>query len=317
MAARREEVEYHSSLPIEGTNEWLRDTYNEFRNDKADFIAFSPKYADPYGADLEVKIQAAKDVVPDSVHVDIISGLTAELEAKLDVCRIEEQKFFRFVADIFPNNPAKLNQAGKNDYEVARNFPEKMLTLLKISKEFADENAAALTAKGYTVAMAGELLTARTNLETALINQNKAQKARKVNTELRRTTVNEAYDAVRDLCEDAKIIYVRDFAMYNKYLLPGVDTGSVVVSTILPGKSKTVMHRLFTSESKLLIKNLEEADLLFGLAAEENASVDRVLLAGNTEKEVLVSDLGDLGYSYLNVTNKDSVKSGKFSVKIL
>ncbi|MCX6157744.1 MAG: hypothetical protein NTY74_07185 [Ignavibacteriae bacterium] len=36
-----------------------------------------------------------------------------------------------------------------------------------------------------------------------------------------------------------------------------------------------------------------------------------------TEKEVLVSELGDLGYSYLNVTNKDSAKSGKFSVKII
>lgn len=317
MAARREEVGYHSSLPIEGTNGWLRDTYNEFKTDKADFIVFSPKYADPYETDLGLKIQKAKDVVPDSVHVNIISGLTAELEAKLDVCRIEEQKFFRFVVDIFPNNPAKIHQAGKDDYEVARNFPEKMLTLLKISKEFADDNAAALTAKGYTPAMAGTLLTARTNLETALIAQNKAQKERKVNTELRRTTVNEAYDAVRDLCEDAKIIYVHDFAMYNKYLLPGVDTGSVVVSTVLPAKSKTVLHRLFTLESKLLIKNLEEAELFFGLAAEEDAPVDRILFAANSEKEVLVSELGDLGYSFLNVTNKDSAKSGKFSVKIL
>ena len=211
MSPRREEVGYHSSLPIEPTNEWMRDTFNEFKTDKADFIAFSPKYDLTYETDLGVKIQAAKDVVPDSVHVDVISGLTLDLEAKLDVCRIEEQKLFRFVADIFPNNPAKLNQAGKNDYEVARNFPEKMLTLLKISKEFADDNAAALTAKGYTVAMAGNLLTSRTNLENALIAQNKAQKERTVNTELRRTTVNTAYDAVRDLCEDAKIIYVHDY----------------------------------------------------------------------------------------------------------
>lgn len=315
--ARRAAIDYHSSLPIEPTNEWMRDTLNEFKTDKPDFIAFSPKYVDPYETDLETKIETAKNVIPDSVHLDILTGLTATLEAKMDTARIEEQKLFRFVADVFPNNPAKINEAGKNDYEAARKNYEKMLTLLKISKKFADENAAALLAKGYTAAMALNLATSRTELEDALIAQNKAQKVRAVDTENRRITVNIAYDAVRDLCEDAKIIYVSDYAMYNKYLLPGVDSGSIVTGTVLALKTKNVLHRAFTEESKLLIKNLEAAELFFGLSPDEVSPVSNFLVAPNQEIEVPVPELGDLGYHYLNVTNKDSVKSGKFSVKIL
>jgi len=317
MSLRREEIEYHSSMPIEPTNEWMRDTNNEFKTDKADFIAFSPKYAAPYETDLETKITNAKNVVPDSVQVDIISGLTADLEAKLDISRIEEQKFFRFVVDVFPNNPAKINQAGKNDYEAARKVPEKMLTLQKISKGFADDNAAALTAKGYTVAMAGELVTSRTNLETALIAQNKAQKERAVNTELRRATVNAAYDAVRDLCEDAKIIYVNDYAMYNKYLLPGVDSGSVVTVSLAGGETKNILHRVFGAAVKLLIKNLGTTEIMFGLSPDDVSPVNKISIAAGLEKEILASDLGDLGYHFLNATNQDAVTNGKFNLKIL
>lgn len=317
MAQRREVIDYHSSLTVELTNEWMRDIKNEFITDKADFVAFSPKYADPYETDLENLINAAKNVVPDSVHVDILSGLTVDLESKHDISRIEEQKFLKFVADVFPNNPAKQNQAGKNDYDIARRVPEKMLTLLTISKSFADDNAAALTAKGYTVAMAANLLTVRTDLENALIAQNKAQKARTVDTEERRKTVNLAYDAVRDLCEDAKIIFVYDNARYNKYLLPGVDSGSVITMSVLGGETKNILHRAFGEAEKLLIKNLDAADLCFGLSPDEVSPVDKVLITANSEKEVLATDLGDLGYHYLNVTNKDNVVTGKFSIKIL
>lgn len=87
MAPRRVVIDYHSSITIELTNEWMRDIFNEFVTDKADFTAFSPKYANPYETNLENLINAAKNVVPDTVHVDILSGLSVDLEAKLDFHR--------------------------------------------------------------------------------------------------------------------------------------------------------------------------------------------------------------------------------------
>jgi len=315
--ARRYLIEFLSHLPFEATNEWMKIILEEFLVDEAEFIAFSPKYAAPYAADLKSKIEAAKNVVPDSTNVNIITGLTAELEAKMDIGRIEVQKFFNFVVDVFPHNSAKINQAGKDDYLAARQNYEKMMTLLKTAKTFADDNAAALTAKGYTALMAAKLETAKDDIQTALDAQNKAQKERPVLTEERRKIVNAAYEAVRDLCEDAKIIFVHDFAMFNKYLLPGIDSGTTLTGTIAGGEIKNILHRAFEADKKLLLKNPGTTDLLFGLSPDEISGTDVVLVAAGTEKEVFANELGDIGYHYLNVKNKDNVTTGKYSVKIL
>ena len=66
-----------------------------------------------------------------------------------------------------------------------------------------------------------------------------------------------------------------------------------------------------------MIKNLDLTDLMFGLSPDEFTPVDKVLVSANSEKEVPVTELGDLGYHYLNVTNKDSLVTGKFSITII
>jgi len=314
---RRYLIEFLSHLPIEATNEWMRIVLEEFLVDVAHFTAFSPKYAAPYATNLEAIINAAKLVVPDSTNVDIISGLTAELEAKMDGGRIELQKFFNFVVDVFPHDSAKLNQAGKNDYLGARQNYEKMITLLYTAKTFADDNAAAFTAKGYTVLMAAKLETSKDNIQIALNAQNKAQKERPVLTEERRKTANDAYTAVRDLCEDAKIIFVHDYAMFNKYLLPGIDSGTALPGTIGAAKTINILHRAFAADKKLLLKNTGPTDLYFGLSPDEVSPVNNVIVLAGEEKEVLATELGDIGYHYLNITNKDALVKGEFSVKIL
>ena len=314
---RRYLIWFLSHLPFEATNEWMRIVLEEFKVDVALFIAFSSKYAPPYVTNLEALIDAAKLVVPDSTNVNIISGLTAELEAKMDVGRIEVQNFFNFVKDVFPHDTARLNQAGKDDYLAARQNYEKMKTLLQTAKTFADDNAAALTAKGYTVLMAGKLETAKDDIKLALIAQNKAQKERPVLTEERRKTVNDAYEAVRDLCDDAKIIFVHDYAMYNKYLLPGIDAGTTLSGTIDAATIKNILHRAFAATDKLLIKNLGAAELAIGLSPDEITLTGGIIFPVGAEKEVFASELGDIGYHYLNIKNNDGVAEGKYSVKIL
>jgi hypothetical protein len=165
--------------------------------------------------------------------------------------------------------------------------------------------------------MAGKLETSKDDIQTALNAQNKAQKERPVLTEERRKTVNGAYEAIRDLCEDAKIIFVNDYAMYNKYLLPGIDSGTTLSGTLAGGEIKNILHRAFTADSKLLLKNPGTADIFFGLSPDEITATDVVLIAAGMEKKVFASELGDIGYHYLNVKNKDSVTAGKYSIKIL
>jgi hypothetical protein len=131
---RREEELYHSPIPIPDTIEWTKDIHTSFTTDITDFQGFSPKYVDPYSADLLAKITAAENFVPDSQELDVITGLTAAVESAMETGRIELQKFFNFVVDAFTKNPAKLNEAGKNDYEEARKSQPKMLLLLDAIK---------------------------------------------------------------------------------------------------------------------------------------------------------------------------------------
>lgn len=55
---------------------------------------------------------------------------------------------------------------------------------------------------------------------------------------------------------------------------------------------------------------------MFGLSPDEITATDILLIAAGTEKEVFASELGDIGYHFLNVKNKDSVTEGSYSVKI-
>lgn len=317
--ARREEELYHSPIPIPVTIEWMKDIHTSFTTDILDFQGFSPKYADPYSADLLVKITDAENIVPDSQELDVITGLTAAVESAMETGRIELQKFFNFVVDAFPKNSAKLNEAGKNDYEEARKSQPKMLLLLDAAKDFADTYTVELDGKGYTATMATALSDAKDALDSANKEQNKAIRRRPIKTQDRRRIVNDAYDAVRDLCDDAKIIYVNDYAKYNLYLIPGVDTGSSTSGPVDAGATAHVMKKSFQPTDELKLESTGDTQLKFCVAPDEvTACTGGVTVNASESVTVTVSELGDpLTNEFLNVTNLDTENAGSWKVTIV
>ena len=317
--SRREEEHYQSPIPIPDTIEWMKDVHTSFTTDITDFQGFSPKYADPYSADLLVKINAGENIVPDSQELDVITGLTAVVESAMETGRIELQKFFNFVVDAFPKNSSKLNEAGKNDYEEARKSQPKMLLLLDAAKDFADTYTVELDGKGYTAAMATSLSDAKVALDAANKEQNKAIRRRPVKTQDRRKTINEAYYAVRDLCEDAKIIYVNDYAKFNLYLIPGIDTGSSMSGPVGEGGTAHVMRRSFQPTDELKLESTGVTQLKFCVAPDEvTACVSGVTVNAGESVTVAVSELGDPATNeFLNVTNLDAGQSGSWKVTMV
>jgi len=223
---RKEEEYIHSHLDIPSTIQWCKDINISFLNNKSDFIDFSDKYNDPYCDNLLAKITAAENVPSDEKVVDVIEGLTAVVKTSMETARIELQKLFNFVGYAFPKDSAKFHEVGKNFYEEARKVPSRMLLLLDTAKDFADKYAVQLADKGYSAVMAAEIGGAKTALKDAVNEQRKAKRERPSKTRHRRMLMNDMYDTVRDLCEDAKIIYVNDYAKYNLYLIPGIDKDS-------------------------------------------------------------------------------------------
>lgn len=229
--------------------------------------------------------------------------------------RIELQKLFNFVADAFPKDSVKLYEAGKGDYENARKVPSRMLLLLEGAKDFADTNSAKLAGVGYTAAMAGILGATQTDLDKAVNAKSKAQRERPSKTRERRKILNDMYDTVRDLCEDAKIIYVNNYAMYNLFLIPGVDKGSSVSGKVNAGKTVNALHQAFHFTVQLKLKNTGEALLRFCLAPSASVTCSEgITVASGTSQSVNASELGDVSNAFLNVTNLDPATEGSYSV---
>jgi len=189
--------------------------------------------------------------------------LTKAVEEAMEKGRIELQKLFNFVEDAFPKESAKLYEAGKGDYENARKVPSRMLLLLEGAKDFADTNEARLEGVGYSASMAGILGVTQTGLDKVVNAKSKAQRKRPSKTRERRKIINDMYDTVRDLCEDAKIIYVNDYAKYNMFLIPGVDKGSYVSGKVNASKTVNVVHKAFHSTVQLKLKNTGKALLKY------------------------------------------------------
>jgi len=317
--SRREEILLDSPLPIDDTIEWTKDIHTLFMEDKADFIAFSStKFSDPYGDNLLAKITSAENVPSDEQEVEIQKTLTQTLEQKTDTGRIAVQKFFNFVEDAFPNNSAKLDEAGKARYENSRQVPERMITLLGSAKDFADANQAALTTVGYTTTMATEMSTSKTEINTALKAQNLAQDKRRNKTQIRRNTINDAYNSTRDLCEDAKIIYVNNFAKYNQYLIPGIDTGSVVSGDVPAGTTVNIWNRTLQPTDQFKLESLTGGLLKFCLSPDDSTACSAVGVEVPAGGEVTVSasQLGDVANKHLNVTN-NSAQDGSWKVTVM
>ena len=316
--SRREEEYFHSHLDIPNTIQWCKDINISFTENKTDFINFSDKYNDPYGDNLLAKITAAGNVPSDEKVVDVIEGLTAAVETSMETARIELQKLFNFVGYAFPKDSAKLFEAGKNFYEEARKVPSRMILLLGAAKDFADTYAVRLADKGYSAAMAAVIVGAKTALNDAVNAQSKAKRERPSKTRHRRMLINDMYDTVRDLCEDAKIIYVRDYAKYNLYLIPGIDRGSSMKGPVGKGATAHVMKRSFQPTDELKLASTGTTDLMFCITTDEaTACASGVQVNAGTSSTVSASALGDPSNMYLNVTNLSPDTEGSYKVTIV
>ncbi len=221
------------------------------------------------------------------------------------------------MVDAFPKDSAKLHEAGKDNYENARQVPARLILALDDSKDFADTYAVQLAGVGYSAVMATALGDAKTALNDAVNVQNKAQRERPSMTQDRRILINDMYDSVRDLCEDAKIIYVHDYAKYNLFLIPGVDTGSSVSGDVDAGGTANAMVKEFQPTDELKVESTGSTDLMFCFAPDAvTACAEGVVVIAGESVTVQASELGDTANQYLNVTNLDAGQEGSWKVTL-
>lgn len=126
------------------------------------------------------------------------------------------------------------------------------------------------------------------------------------------------YDSTRDLCEDAKIIYVNDYAKYNLFLIPGVDKGSSASGGGDMGGTANTIVKQFQPTAELKLESKGSTDLIFCFAPDAvTACAEGVTVPAGESVTVQAIELGDTANEYLNVTNLSPDQAGSWKVSIL
>ncbi|MBI5214461.1 MAG: hypothetical protein HY960_01770 [Ignavibacteriae bacterium] len=199
-------------------------TREAFIEDNADFQAFDPDFKDPYAANWQSEIDAAKSVPTDNVIVDTMTILTTATENAMELCRNKFQSMKFFIEKAFPNKTSIWNEFGYNDYDRSRTSHPLMISFMRDLYAVAQKYSAELIAKNFTQAMIDEIGTLLNQLNSSDTAQEAYKGTREVLTQNRIILLNQVWTTTVTVCRAGKLIYMNNYAKYQRYVLPGDPT---------------------------------------------------------------------------------------------
>jgi hypothetical protein len=208
------------AIPDEDMIQDARLKHASFLEDKTDFVAFDPDFADPFAANFEIDIDAAEATDDDETVTDQQQQLTNVVLDEMQKCRDKFQDAKIFIAKTFPDNKEVQNEFGFNDYTQAQKGQSSFIKFMFKFHKVATKYKVALIAKNYTQLMIDEILTFHDTLKDADVAQDLFIKNRPVKTRDRILKMNKAWKGETTICAAGKRIYKDDFAKYQRYLLP-------------------------------------------------------------------------------------------------
>lgn len=193
---------------------------NAFIQNKAIFLANFPNLADPFADEFQIAIDEA-DALPFSDEVNAqISVLVEKMRKKLLIAQKNLQILFNYVK-VGWESKAKLNEFGKNKFQKARNSNGKMIDLLELSFNTAEEidNKTVLLNIGYSQVQIDELNTLASELKTLFLQLNEMKNNRYVLTEKRIEAYNKVWEFMKQINRASKVVFVDNYAFTQLFLL--------------------------------------------------------------------------------------------------
>jgi hypothetical protein len=195
-----------------------------FNEDKTAFSSFDSSFADPFSSNWEKDINSAKDMPVDSIYEAELTEKTKLVQSKLEESRIQFQKVKYFIEKAFPDKKEIWNQFGVGDYMASRNSEAKMVKLLGIMHNAAQQFKEQLISAGINEADITQIQNLKNDLSDADLEQEKTKKKRPAVTQERIKQLNNCYSYMQKVSKAAKIIFTGNSAKYNQYLLPNERT---------------------------------------------------------------------------------------------
>jgi len=95
------------------------------------------------------------------------------------------------------------------------------------------------------------------------------------------------------------------------------DEKEIYTGTVAENVTQSVIEEPFTDDPEIVLSNTGTTDLMFCLApTAETACTAGITIAPDESQTVNASELGDISYTFLNVTNLSSDTEGEYSVSI-
>lgn len=193
---------------------------NAFIEKKALFVANFPNLGDPFADEFQLAIDLAEHL-PFSWEINgEITSIVYEIKQKMSFGQRNLQILFSYV-NIGWESEAKMNEFGKNKYLKARENYNKMIDLLKLAYNTAQEseNKAMLLSVGYSQIQIDELNTLANELDAMLLQLNEMKSNRFVLTEQRITAMNNVWTFMKRLNKASKVAFVDNPAVLKLFLL--------------------------------------------------------------------------------------------------
>ena len=296
--------------------QWIRKMHALLLLYLAEFTAYDLLFDALYATALNTEIDDAEALPDDPIVLGQQKALTEQVVANMILARDKFQHIKRFAKKAFPDSYAVWDEFGFSRYDEARNVQAKMILFLRDLHVTAEKYKTELIAVNFTQPMIDEILTIHGQLTSSDSSQEVKKETRSVETEVRVEAYNALYVKGADLCESGQYIYRSDPAKYNMFIIPA-EKGhkDIYTGTVGENVTHTIVEDVFSDDFEIELTNVGTTDLMFCLSATEGeACTDGITVASGTSQTVNASELGDVSYTFLNVTNLSPDTEGQYSV---
>lgn len=197
--------------------------------DIANFTAFDVTINAAFAEVFLETIENAETLVADSAIIDMQAQKTEQILEAMNKAKIKYGDVKYFVQKTFPKSLPSQNEFGLNDYERARRSSIQMVQFLDEMHKACVKYQTKLLASGFNATAIEEIVTIRTELQTANIDQEIFKKQRPKQTEDRVTVLNSCYEMLTQVNAAGQRVYMNDYAKRHQFVYkPTTKTASTV-----------------------------------------------------------------------------------------
>ncbi len=195
--------------------------------DKADFMNKDPQtFTANYGTDFQTKIDLAAASGTDETQLDEQVGETLDVSVKMKEAKEHFQETMKYwIEKTFPNDKAKWNEFGFNDYDEASRSHAQMIIFYNTFKTMMTTDGAALVARGCKQTDVDKAATLEAELRAEKTEQQIEIKQRKSITQARIIKYNSVWDVMQEINKGSKATYPDDHAKQSQYFMPETPGG--------------------------------------------------------------------------------------------